>query len=47
MKYVILIHSNPQPWGHPTGNFNAEYQALPQAERERRDAEFEALLGQM
>ena len=19
MKYVILIHSNPQPWGHPTG----------------------------
>ncbi len=18
MKYVILIHSNPQPWGHPT-----------------------------
>ena len=23
MKYVILIHSNPQPWGHPTGNYNA------------------------
>ncbi len=47
MKYVILIHSNPQPWGHPTGDYNAEYQALPQAERERKDAEFEALLGQM
>ena len=21
MKYVILIHSNPQPWGHPTQLF--------------------------
>ena len=20
MKYVILIHSNPQPWGHPTSS---------------------------
>ena len=47
MKYVILIHSSPQPWGHPTGDYVVEYQALPQAERERRDAEFEALLGQM
>ena len=24
MKYVILIHSNPQPWGHPTGNGGPE-----------------------
>ena len=35
MKYVILIHSNPQPWGHPTSNFLAEHQALSEAERER------------
>ena len=28
MKYVILIHSNPQPWGHPTGDFIAEQKAL-------------------
>lgn len=47
MKYVILIHSNPQPWGHPTSDFNAEYQQLPAAERERRQAEFEALLTAM
>jgi hypothetical protein len=44
MKYVILIHSNPQPWGHPTGDFVAENQALPQAERDRLNAEFERVL---
>ena len=44
MKYVILIHSNPQPWGHPTSDFVAEFQALPQAEREQRNAEFEQML---
>lgn len=44
MKYVILIHSNPQPWGHPTSDFVPEYQALPAEERERRNAEFDALL---
>lgn len=47
MKYVILIHSNPQPWGHPTGDYLAEQQALPKEERERMDANFEALLGKM
>jgi len=47
MKYVILIHSNPQPWGHPTGDYLAEHQALPQAQRERMNADFESLLGQM
>lgn len=47
MKYVILIHSNPQPWGHPTGDYLAENQSLPPAERERRNSEFEAMIGQM
>ena len=47
MKYVILIHSNPQPWGHPTGDYVAEFQALPEAQRKRMDAEFETLLGEM
>ena len=47
MKYVILIHSNPQPWGHPTGEFVAENQALPEARRERLDADFEALLAEL
>ncbi len=30
MKYVILIHSNPQPWGHPTQQFTEEGRALPE-----------------
>ena len=47
MKYVILIHSNPQPWGHPTGDYLAEYQALPEAQRVTMDADFETLLGQL
>jgi hypothetical protein len=47
MKFVILIHSNPQPWGHPTGDYNAEFQALPAEERQRMDAEFETLLSDL
>jgi len=47
VKFVILIHSNPQPWGHPTGHYVAENQALPQEQREQLDAEFEALLRAM
>ena len=44
MKYVILIHSNPQPWGHPTSDFVAEHQALSQTERDELNADFEAVL---
>ena len=29
MKYVILIHSNPVPWDHPTQLFTDEGRALP------------------
>lgn len=47
MKYVILIHSNPQPWGHPTGDYIPEFQALPAQQRERLMSEFEALLTEM
>lgn len=47
MKYVILIHSNPQPWGHPTSDFVAEHQALPQEQRQRMQAAFEQLLTEM
>jgi hypothetical protein len=47
MKYVILVHSNPQPWGHPTGDFVAEYQALPPEQRAQMEKEFDALLEQM
>ena len=44
MKYVILIHSNPDPWGHPTSAYTAEGRAVSQAEHERMDAEFDAML---
>jgi hypothetical protein len=44
VKYVILIHSNPQPWGHPTGDFVPEFQALPEERRATMMAEFEAML---
>lgn len=47
MKYVILIYSNPQPWGHPTGDYVAEVLALPKEEREKLDAAFEKLLGEL
>ncbi len=47
MKYVILIHSNPQPWGHPTGDFVAEALARPQEERERGAAAFDAMLQEL
>ena len=47
MKYVILIHSNPQPWGHPTGDYNTEFQALPKEEQDRMEREFYALLGDL
>lgn len=47
MKYLILIHSNPQPWGHPTSDFVAEHQALPQSERDRLNAEFENVMTEL
>ena len=47
MKYVILIHSNPQPWGHPTSDFLPEFQALPREQQERLGTDFENVLGEM
>jgi hypothetical protein len=47
MKYVILIHSNPQPWGHPTNDFVAEHQALPEAERDRLNTDFETVMSDL
>jgi len=47
VKYVILIHSNPQPWGHPTGEFVAEQQALPPEQRRALDDGFEAVLTEL
>lgn len=47
MKYLVLIHSNPQPWGHPTGAFVAEQQVLSQDDRDRGNAEFDELLDEL
>lgn len=47
MKYVILIHSNPQPWGHPTGDYLAAYQALPDDLKSRLEAEFEQVMSEL
>ena len=47
MKFVILIHSNPQPWGHPTSDFVAEHQALPQDDRDRLNKAFEDVLTEL
>ena len=47
MKYVILIHSNPQPWGHPTSDFLAEQQARSAEERQHGDATFEQMLTEL
>ena len=47
MKYVMLIHSNPQPWGHPTGDYVAEHQALPTEKRAELNRAFEELLAEM
>jgi len=41
VKYVILIQSDPQPWGHPTSDFIAEHRDLPAETRKRLNQEFE------
>lgn len=47
MKYVLLIHSNPQPWGHPTGDYVAEFQALPKERQDALNSSFESEMAQM
>jgi hypothetical protein len=44
MKYVILMHSNPQPWGHPTSDFLPEHQALSVEERAKLASDFDSVL---
>ena len=47
MKYVILIHANPDPWGHPTSRYTAEGRALPAEHHDEMDRQFEALLEEL
>lgn len=44
MKYVVLIHSNPDPWGHPTAHFTPEGRAISSERHEEMDRQFDALL---
>ncbi|GAB3947440.1 YciI family protein [Kribbella albertanoniae] len=47
MKYVILIHSNPQPWGHPTIDFTEVGRAIPADERAAMGKEFDEMLTEL
>jgi hypothetical protein len=41
VKYVVLIHSNPKPWGHPTDAFTDEGRAQPKEYHDASGAAFE------
>jgi hypothetical protein len=47
VKYVILIHSNPQPWGHPTVDYTEVGRGIPDEERKQMYEEFDALLAEL
>jgi hypothetical protein len=47
MKYLILIYSNPEPWGHPTIDFTKVGRAIPDDERAAMHKEFEEMLAEI
>ena len=47
MKYVILIHANPNPWGHPTGHYTDEGRRLDDTQRAAMDRKFDELMEAM
>jgi hypothetical protein len=47
VKYVILIHSNPEPWGHPTMAYTAEGRQLTAEQREKMNRDWEALMTEL
>jgi hypothetical protein len=44
VKYVILIYSNADPWGHPTSHYTAEGRAQSDEWHAESDRRFDALL---
>lgn len=44
MKYVLMMHSHPGPWGHPTSDFLAEYQEQSSETRQERGDAFDRML---
>lgn len=47
MKYVLMIHSNPQPWGHPTSDFLPAHRNLPDDQRKKLNDSFEQTLTEL
>lgn len=47
MKYLLLIHSNPITWGHPSFLHTEEGRALPKKAREALAAQLENLLEEL
>jgi hypothetical protein len=47
MKYLVMIYSNPQSWGHPAFARTAEFLAGSQAERDQMSTQFGALMKEM
>ncbi len=47
MKYMLLIHSNPVTWGHPSFLHTEEGRKLPKSAREALSAQLEKLLAEL
>jgi hypothetical protein len=47
VKYVILIHSNPDPWGHPTAHYTTEGRTVAKERHEQMDRDFDSLLAEI
>jgi hypothetical protein len=47
MKYLLLIHSNPITWGHPSFLHTAEGRALPAKARDALAAQLEKLVTEL
>ncbi len=47
MKYLLLIHSNPITWGHPSFLYTGEGQALPKKARDALEAQLNSLLDEL
>ncbi|MFI5713625.1 YciI family protein [Kribbella sp. NPDC051620] len=47
MKYMLLIHSNPVTWGHPSFLHTEEGRKLPKAARDALAAQLDGLLDEL
>ena len=47
MKYLLLIHSNPENWGHPSFLHNKAGKALPESARQALSDQLEKLIAEL